>query len=226
MSISNRHQFMVLSKTSKPLGGQRLARVIAKASKDGSYSPNLLASQCVSIPFVTEEEVSAQLIALMPHLVALVQDTQDSIIAEKRKETGCSEIADEDISVTACIAFLDEAEKGSRVTSEFLAAWFKETYSLQAAEFIALACKFEADIADWSEEQLKLIETKTAVLGSMFGGFASGKYSPDIPKCKAMVKFVEFVGESADERMTRFGDKAAKLLAQKLAEMSSDALGF
>lgn len=226
MSHSNRHQFAPLTKNSKPLSGQRLARVIAKAAKDGSYSPNLKESQCVSIPVLGQDSLTAHMQALMPHLVALIQDTQDSIISEKRKETGCSEIADEDISVTACIAFLDASEKGNRVTSEYLAAWFSETYSLQAAEYIAIMCKFANDVETWSEEQLALIETKTKVLGSMYAGFASGKYSPDIPKCKAMIKFGEFLAESKDERMVRFVDKAAKILAEKTAELSNDALGF
>lgn len=226
MSISNRHQFAPLTKSSKPLSGQRMARVIAKASKDGTYSEFLKESLMISVPFVSVEDVQANMVALMPHVLAMVMDTQDSIISELRKSNGCTEVGDEEISVNACIAFLDASERGNRVTSEFLAEWFKETYSLQAAEFIALSLKWSEDVTSWNEEQLAIIETKSRVLGSMFSGFASGKYSPDIPKCKAMVKFSEFVGESRDERMVRYADKAAKILAEKLAEVSSDALGF
>ena len=226
MSISNRHQFAALNKNSKPLSGQRLARVIAKAAKDGSYSENLKESLCISIPFITEADVAPKLTALMPHILALVMDTQDSIIAERRKESGCSEIADNEISVDACIAFLDASERGNRVTSEFLAQWFKETYSLQAAEYIALMCKWSSNPEEWTDEQVTIAEQKSKVLGAMYSGFASGKYSPDIPKCKAMIKFGEFLGTSCDERMQRYVDKAAKILAEKTAELSSDALGF
>jgi hypothetical protein len=218
MSISNRHGFQPLTKTSKPLGGQRLARVIAKAAKDGTYSANLTESLCVSIPFVSSDVVSEQLTALMPHLIGLIQDTQDSIISEIRKEYGRNEIDDSEISVSACIAYLDANERGNRVTSEYLSEWFKETYSLQAAEFIALACKWSETIEQLTEDQLKVIEQKTKVLGAMFAGFASGKYSPDIPKCRAMIKFGEFLGEVIDDRMSGYVVKAAKMLETKEKE--------
>jgi len=227
MSHSNRHQFAPLTKSSKPLSGQRLSRVIAKASKDGGYSPNLPESLCVSIPFLESSVISENIVQLTPHILAMIEDTRDAIISEKRKESGCTEISDDDISIASCIAFLESSAKGSRVTSEYLSEWFKETYSVQAAEFIIVACKWGVELEDLSPEQLQVVENKINVLSGMFSGFASGKYSPEIPKCKAMLKFGEFLPEDAiDSRMSIYLGKAKKILEAKELELSSDALGF
>lgn len=238
MSISNRHTLVKLEKNSKPMTGQRLARVIAKAAKEalgdnwiekanGFYNPNLTESLCVSVPHVEQSAIVENIDALVPHIMGLIQDTQDAIIAEKRKETGCNEIADDDISVSACVAYLDAVAKGNRVTGEYLVKWFSDTYSLQAAQFIALACKFSMNESEWTPDQCKVIEQKSNVLASMFAGFASGKYSPDIPKCKAMIRFGQFLTEEGmDSRMNGFVTKATKILDEKTKELSADALGF
>src|SRR6476620_2702836 len=87
MSISNRHTLVKLEKNSKPMAGQRLARVIAKAAKEalgadwveknnGFYNPNLLESMCVSIPHVEQAEIVENIDSLVPHIMGLIQDTQ------------------------------------------------------------------------------------------------------------------------------------------------------
>lgn len=226
MSHSNRHQFQALTKASKPLSGQRLARVIAKAQKDGSYHPNLTESLCISIPMLTQTEAESHITALMPHIVGMLMDAQESIIKELRIDSGCTEIADESISVAACVAYLDESARGNRVTSEYLAEWFKESYSLHAAQFIAAMMKWGDDFDSLSADQVAIIESKTNVLASMFTGFASGKYSPDIPKCKAILKFGEFLAGETDSRMDAILAKTLRIKEERERELSSDALGF
>jgi hypothetical protein len=225
-AISNRHQFVKLDAKSKPFAGQRLVRVIAKKSKDGTYGPNLTESLCVSVPHLSVESVQAAIPSLMAHIVGMVENAQDSIVCETRKETGADTIGDDEIGLDKVIAYLDAVAKGNRVTSEYLTKWFEDTYALAAAEFISIACKFPVDMNELTPDQVRVVETKTNVLSGMFTGWSSGKYSPDIPKLRAMVKFVEFVGEGADSRLTIYGDKAGKMLETKLAEVSSDALGF
>ncbi len=238
MSHSDRHQFAPLTAKSKPFTGQRLSKVIAKAAKEalgegwikkdsGFYSPNLTESLCVSVPMIPASEVVPHIENLIPHIIGMLEDAQNGIIGELRKETGASEIANEAISIARCIEYMDAVSKGNRVTGEYLVQWFKDTYSLQAAEFIALACKFDSDAAAWTPDQVQVIETKSNVLASMFAGFASGKYNPEIPKCKAMVKFGEYLGaDGMDSRMEGYVVKAAKCQKVREEELSTDALGF
>jgi hypothetical protein len=224
-NISNRHNVAKLEKNSKALSGQRMARVIAKKNKDGQYeSANLVESKFVSLPVIagfTQE----QLTALTPHIMGLVNDAQDAIVRDAIIESGATSIADELISVDACIAYLDDAAKGNRVTGEYLAKWFTETYLDAAMQFVCAMAKFDAE--SLTQDQIAMIEKKCNVLRDMFAGFASGKYSPDIPKCKGMIKFGEFVGvDNQDARMQNFLAKAVKIKTEKELELNSDALGF
>lgn len=221
-NVSNRHAFAKLEKNSKPLSGQRLVRLIAKKDKEGMYaSSNLTESLFVSIPPIDTDKITDHIGALIPHIVSMLEGTQDQIIREKRIEFGHDSIDESDFDIDKCIAFLDASASGSRLTTEYLQSWFTEMYSEAAAEFIATMNK--CAVGELSEEQLK----KVNVLRDMYSGFASARYSPDIPKCKAMIRFGEFLGEgNADSRMTQFIDKAKKIKTEKEAEMSSDALGF
>lgn len=224
-NVSNRHNVQKLDKASKALSGQRMARVIAKKNKDGQYeSANLVESKFVSIPIVagfTQE----QLTALTPHIVGLIADAQDALIRDEIIANGATSIADELVSVDACIAYLDDAAKGNRVTGEYLAKWFTEAYLEGAMQFVIAMSKFDAE--NLTPDQEEAVIKKCNVLRDMFAGFASGKYSPDIPKCKGMIKFGEFVGiENQDARMQNFIAKAVKIKAEKEAELSTDALGF
>jgi len=218
-NVSNTHQFQSLDKNSKPLSGQRLVRLIAKADKNGNYpSPNLSSSLCVSVPHVGQDDIVQSIDRLVPHIVGMVKDTQDKIIREWRIENGRDEIPEETFSVDNCIAWLDANAAGDRVTVEYLAEWFADTYGAIAGEWIAAQLKVSAtDTA---------VSQKVAVLRDMFAGWASPKYSPNIPKLKAMIKFCDVAGDAADTRLTGYRDKCVDMLTRKEAELTSDALGF
>lgn len=223
--ISNRHQVTTLEKNSKPLSGQRLARVIAKADKNGNYpSANLTKSVCVSIPPISTALVSESINFLLPHIVNMLSAVQDSIIREYIIEYGHDTVSDDIISVDKCVEFLDASAKGNRLTKEYLEIWFTETYSESAAEFIATAMKFNVETL--TEQELHTISQKVKMLCELFSGFSSARYQPAIPKCKAMIKFGEYLGESADSRMQTYLSKAATIQKELESEMSADALGF
>jgi hypothetical protein len=225
MSIGSNHIVSKLEKNSKALAAdQRLARVIAKKNKEGEYeSENLNESKCVSIPRIIAVSES-ELKALSPHITAMLNDAQDQLIREYIIN-GASSINDEQISVSECIKYLDDSAKGGRITSEYMQKWFMETYAEPAAEFVVELAKFDGN--SLTDAQLEVVEKKVNVIRDMFAGFASPKYSPDIPKCKAMIKFAQFLTEDNwDERMSGVIGKVQKIKSEKEAEMSLDALGF
>lgn len=227
MSIAGtNHVVNKLEKTSKAMEGQRLARVIAKKNKNGEYeSEHLRESKCVSVPVIKAEFTNEQLVQLSPHITGMLMNAQDELIREKILQGGCTSVNEEEITIGKCIQFLDESAKGNRVTNEYMVKWFTDTYYEPALEFIAALCKF--DVESLTADQGTVIETKVNVLASMFAGYASGKYSPDIPKCKAMIRFGEYLREENwDDRMCALIAKSVKIKAEKEAEMSMDALGF
>jgi hypothetical protein len=226
MSIGSNHIVSKLEKNSKALPEQRLTRVIAKKNKDGEYeSPNLVESKCVSVPVVNSLS-EMQIKALMPHICGMVQNAQDEIIRELIIASGISSVNDAQISVEECIKYLDDSAKGNRVTSEYMQKWFTETYGEPAMEFICVQiCKFDPE--QLSTDQASTIEKRCSVLRDMFAGFGSGKYSPDIPKCKAILKFGEFLTkENWDSRMSVIQEKTTKIKKEKEDALNVDALGF
>lgn len=216
--ISDTHSFNKLEKNSKPLNGQRLVRLIAKGE---NKHVNLSESLCVSVPRVTSEEVADVIDRLLPHIVGMVQDAQDKMIREYRIESGREAIQQSVIRMDEVVAWLDANAAGDRVTSEYLAEWFTEEYAEAAHQYIANA--MGVDIVNG--EVPEVVMQKTAVLRDMFTGWSSGKYSPNIPKLKAMIKFAESVDE-LDGRMSGLIVKCRDMLTKKEAELASDALGF
>lgn len=219
-NVSNVHQFAALTKTSKALTGQRLVRLIAKKNKDGVYeSENLSGSLCVSVPFVNQDAVIDSIDKLLPHIVGMVQDTQDKIIREWRLTHGRNEIPGDVFSVSACVAWLDDNATGERVSSEYLQEWFRAEYGAIAERFIRTAIDGAAP---------EIITAKINVLRDMFAGFASNRYSPNIPQCKAMVRFVAFAADCGeiDSRLSAYAEKAQEIQTKKEAELNTDALGF
>lgn len=224
-NVSNSHNVQKLEKNSKALSGQRMARVIAKKGKTGEYeNPNLVESKFVSIPLITEFSAE-QLNALKPHIIGLVMNAQDAIIRERIITDGVSSIHNDEIGIDKCIAYLDDEAKGNRVTGAYLQQWFIDAYYESAAEFVCVNAKFDPN--NLSQEQIGVIEKKVNVLRDMFAGFASPRYKPEIPQCKAMMKFGEFLSiDNQDARMANFVEKAAKVKKEREEEMSMDALGF
>lgn len=217
MSIGNNHLFSPLTKDSKALAAdQRLVRLIAKGKEKHE---NLQASLCVSVPVVSQDAIVNVIDKLLPHVVGMVQDAQDKIIREWRLEHGRNEIPQDVFGVEQVIAWLDANARGDRVSAEYLAEWFMDGYEEIAKEFIQAA--MGGNVTD------TVIAQKTNVLREMFTGFASAKYSPSIPVCKAITRFAEYSAErGGDARMAQYGTKAAEILARKEAELSANALGF
>lgn len=212
-----------VSGTSKAYTGQRLVRIIAKKDSAGNYaSPNLTETKSVSIPLL--ETPSAEIIqSFMPQIVDMLSSFQDGIISDLVKD-GKDTILDSDISYPSMLAWINSNAGSARVTKEILQAWFMEAYAEISLEYIATALKW--DIANLSPEQETVLEQKTNILRDMFSGFSSGKYSPEDAKCKAMLKFIEFCGDSVDARLTSFGIKAKDIMEKRAEELSSNALGF
>lgn len=219
--ISSTHQFNKLTKTSTPLSGQRLVRLIAKADRSGKYaSPNLNESLCVSIPRIADEAIVEVIDKLIPHIIRMCEDAQDKIIREYRIESGRNEVMDTVIDMNAVLGYMAADAAGDRVTKEYLSEWFVSSYSSVASEWIKAISG-----AQMSDE---LIEVKCNTLRDMFAGWASPKYSPNIPSLRAMLRFITYTvsQDCADSRMDTLHEKASKMLEKKEAELSTDALGF
>lgn len=122
-NVSNRHPLQLFTAGDKPLATQRLAKVGYKSTEK---NPAKYPSVCVSVPQV--DPVALQMCAddLLPHLATLIEDTQDAIIRSKYEDACGSlvDITDEDISIPACVSYLNAAALGDKLSKEAIATWF------------------------------------------------------------------------------------------------------
>lgn len=212
-----------VSGESKAFTGQRLVKIIAKKDSKGNYPSEFLKeTKSVSIPMITE--VSPEVItSFMPQILEMFSGFQEAMIGELVRE-GKDTILDSEIDFAAMAKYLASNAGSARVTKEVLVSWFNESFAEIALEYICTALKW--DMENLSPEQEKVLEDKTVILADLFGGFSSGKYSPDDAKCKAMIKFTEFAGDNADSRLAGFAQKAKDIMIKREEELSSNALGF
>lgn len=140
MSISNRHTVLpFVAGTSKALTDQRLAKVGYKLTeKMKAEGMTALKSVCVSVPMVTEF-TEEQLDRLLPHLVNVVTGAQDGIIRGLyESDPSIMSIGDDDISIDACIEYLETVETGGRLTIESLTEWFVLSLNDKLTEFLTM----------------------------------------------------------------------------------------
>lgn len=220
--IPANHSFVTLDKNTTALTGQRLVRLIAKSARgtDKPSNPNLAHSLAVSIPYVTMDEVVNVIDKLIPHVIGMVQDTQDKIIREYRIESGNETINQSLIDVNAVIAWLDSSATGERVSKEYLQDWFTSEYEDITKQWINQIAGGELND--------DVVTQKTNLMRDMIAGWASPKYSPNIPSLRAQIRFMNdcVSNEVSDARMNGILDKAKNMLDKKEKELSTDALGF
>lgn len=204
MSISNRHTVLpFVAGTSKALTDQRLARVGYKKTKDNS---NPLKSVCVSVPAITEID-ETQLDRLMPHIVSLLNGAQDGIIRGLyESDPSIMSIGDDDISIDACIEYLETVETGGRLTIESLTEWFVLSLNDKLTEFLTMH-----GAKSLSGDKLEHAVTQSlAGYKGMITAMAGGKTHYDATQRAKLTTVLA---------MTEDGDEVAEKLMARLVSM-------
>lgn len=177
------------AKKSQPLTGQRLAKIIFK-NTEKVKAP--MPSKCVSVPFLTSEQVDEVIPAIKAHIVSMLEGAQNELIRAKLLEFGeGTEIADSDISLAACISYLDEAAKGNRLSKDSIAAWFAGN----VAELLAVAIADKLGISDTpTAGEVEKLEKIISDYSAKFQALAGSKtmYSPDV--AQKLVRALEVTG--------------------------------
>jgi hypothetical protein len=202
-NISTLHS--VVSYTSgktKPLEGQRLAKVTYKVDKATGVKPP---SMAVSIPVTSWEQVEPYMAALKGEFLGMIHSVQDKIVRTKI-ESGAKSISDEDIAMSAVVSYL-QSESG-RLTGDDIRAWFTE--SLKEPLMLAFASKLgiPEDSAPTSDQETKLNAILKGYEDS-FAKLASGAASFNQSQSDNMIKAMEFV-DSEDYLRIRFTERLTK----------------
>jgi hypothetical protein len=187
----------------KPLEGQRLAKVTYKTDKVTGVKPD---SKAVSIPLITWTEITPYIKALQGEFVDVVHKAQDALVRRK-VEAGAASIHEDDISMSAVVSYL--VEESGRMTGEVIREWYKE--SLSDSLMIAFASKLgiPEDSAGTTEQQAKLEKILKGYEDS-FAKLASGKASFNDMQRTNMLKALELI-EDGDALKDKFVVRLSKV---------------
>jgi hypothetical protein len=157
-NVSNVHGIAPFtSGKSVALTGQRLTRISFKQTEKMKAAGIVaLPSVCASVPTLTVDALTPYTAELMPHLLALVEKTQDEIIRTKVETSKgqATSVHDDEISVSACIAYLNAESAGSRLSGETIGAWFDSMLNDSLTVVIAEKLGFELS----TPEQIATVE--------------------------------------------------------------------
>jgi hypothetical protein len=170
MSITNRHAVSkFVSGESKPLNGQRLSKVGYKSTKN---NPAKFPSVCASVPLIPETEIVGAIDSLIPHIRTMLESAQDGIFRNlyETSDGARTELGDNEITVSQCVAFLEAESTGGRLTKEFLDAWFVANVQDNLTVVIAEKLGFEDLTPNQMDTVQKHLNSYKGLIGSLSGG--------------------------------------------------------
>lgn len=200
-----RHQVIpFISGESKPLTGQRLARVGYKKTKD---QPNPLPSVCASVPFLPVPSPE-QIQALLPHIGSMLETAQDGIFRSLYESSGgvLDALDDAEIGIDACISFLNAQAAGSRLSADAIKAWFDSVLKDDLIALVATKLKFPEITQDNLPTIIKHVNAYRDLLGSLAG-------------YKGTMNHKQITGLKVALELAPSEDAMAKRLLQKLSSM-------
>ena len=211
--VSNRHNVnLFVAGKSEALSGQRLAKIGYKKTKENQ---NPLKSVCVSVPSINMTEYSHMVSAGVFNSIiqCALENAQDGIIRSlyESSEGNLTTVSDEEISVNACINYINAENAGGRLTKEYLENWFANNISDNLSVIIADKLGFDMS----TEEQLNTIGKHLNMYKGLISSLAGNKTILQPQQINACKRAIE---------VSSIDDDTSKKLLQKLANMSPKKL--
>ncbi|HYP43485.1 MAG TPA: hypothetical protein VEQ18_05635, partial [Candidatus Nitrosocosmicus sp.] len=167
-SIGNPVFISPLTESSKANEGYRLAKIMFRPPRDGSKQVHF--NKCAQVPIINIGEVKERVEEFLPHILGLIQNTQDSIIKEAILE-GTSSLNSGELSINAVLEFLKSEQSGNRLTKEEIGLWFDVVLADNLA--IAFGEKLtQGGKVELSEELVKRIDNTLASYRESFSMLA------------------------------------------------------
>jgi hypothetical protein len=220
-NVSTAHNVTAFdSAKSQALSGQRLVKAKYKTTaKVPAKYPNI----CASIPFLQDAQIAEKIPQLMGCIRAMLETAQDGVF-KSLYESGqgvLSIVTDTDLSIDACIGYLEAESTGSRLTKEFLDAWFirelhETTYALIAEK---LGYGGVDGTIELTAEQDATILKHVSGYKDMYSALAGGKTMYQPHQINGLRKVLGHI--DLDDTGMKLDKKLEKMLesSQKVVEM-------
>lgn len=193
-TVSNRHSVVpFVAGESKPFTGQRLAKV---GYKDRGGKKAKFSSVCVSVPQIDPAAVQSNIQRLLPHIGTMLENAQDAVIRSlyESADGSLQSVSDSEISIDACIAFMEAEKNGSRLTKELIESWFDSDVRENLSVVIAEKLGFE----ELNETQMQVIEKHVAVYRQILAMLAGGRTILEPKQIAACEKAITLAGSESD----------------------------
>lgn len=215
-NVSTRHNIMqFIAGKSEPLTGQRLAKIGYKKTKD---VPNPPMSICASVPRLSDESILERAADFLPSLREVVEKLQDGIIRSLYEAKNCdstqfSSVSDEEISLSACLAFAESERNGGKITKEYLSQWF----NANMGEFLTVAIAEKLGTEDADDARIVQALNGYRDLFASLSGTKTILGMGQIDQLTKVIALCEVgdsdVGQWAQKRLTEMNAKNANLSA-------------
>lgn len=206
------------SGVTKPFAGQRLASFNWKTGTDKNslWFGKKRESKAVSLPMVSNDMISSNLVALTPHIKVWLHGVQDKMIREQLEASdGLLHVTNESIGIAAICEFLEESNESGRVTKADVEVWFTEqiadTLMVQLAERLGVS-------ENPSQADSDKISAVVAAFKGKISALAGGKTSYD-PKTAAQLQKCIALVPAGDVLADRFSVRL-----QKMVDVTPDSL--
>lgn len=220
---ANHNVVSYVSGVTKPFTGQRLAVATYKTSKDkdSMFFGVKRDSKAVSLPVIQDDVITANLVALMPHVRSMLEVAQDKIFREALDASGnVVSVSNESLSIAAICEFLDNSNESGRLTKESVGKWFDE--SIADSLMIALADKLGISDTPTQAENAK-VEMISKEFRAKVAALAGGATSYDPNTANSLLKCLALASDS-DVLAGRFTSRLNKMIADAASCNLADAL--
>lgn len=217
-NISNRHTVTkFVAGESKPLSGQRLARVGYKTTHK---TPAKYPSICASVPQINPEHILGNVTKLLPYICTMLEETQDKILRSlyESSDGTLQAVTDDDISVEQCVAYLAAEAAGTRLTTELVEAWF----DAQVSDNLVVVVATKLGYSDLTPENLPTVQKHVKVYRALLSSLAGGKtvLTPtQIQGCKRALEVSSVDDETSRKLNARLTALEAKPKMEELLEL-------
>lgn len=205
LSVNGEYRFLPYdAKAPVTESNLRTAKVMYKTPKDGSKRKD---NVCLLVAPITTDQILDSVEELLPHIVAMCEQTQDSIAKDLHTSNDVT-IPVDSLNMTAIVAKLTESATSGRMNKETITSWFDsniaDTMSVLFANKLGVSEEPTQEDSDKVDRFVTVYRNKYAGLASnttIYQPQEAEKLLEAIQKCD--VADYDLVASKLKEKLTR-----------------------